>query len=136
MSKSEDSDKGVIFLGDDPDDAAKKVMSATTDSFGRIAYDPEKQEGISNLLQISALLSGDTLEKVVKDWQDKSSYGDLKSRVAKQVKDFLEQFRSTLERVDDTALYEKLTRDEASMNDKANKVLLKVQQAVGLRSSV
>src|SRR5581483_150806 len=32
MSKSEESDRGVIFLGDNPDEAAVKIMSATTDS--------------------------------------------------------------------------------------------------------
>lgn len=55
MSKSDESGRGIIFLGDDPDDAAKKIMSATTDSFGNIHFDFEKQPGVSNLLQIQAL---------------------------------------------------------------------------------
>jgi tryptophanyl-tRNA synthetase len=66
MSKSEESDKGVIFLGDDPEEAAKKVMSATTDSVGTVHYDLENQPGISNLLQIHALLAGETLDAVIK----------------------------------------------------------------------
>lgn len=134
MSKSDDTGKGVIFLGDDPELAAKKVMSATTDSIGVINYDPEHQPGIANLLQISALLSGDSIEAVAKDWHGKSSYGDLKGHVADQVQQFLHSFQQKLAAVQDEALHDKLTRDEAAMNAVATETLLKVQKAVGLRS--
>ena len=133
MSKSDDSSKGVIFLGDDPEAAAKKVMSAATDSVGTINYDPENQPGVANLLQISALLAGDPVEAVAKDWQGKSSYGELKSHVADQVKQFLTSFQQKLSEVNDDSLQAKLTKDEAKMNEVANQTLLKVQKAVGLR---
>ncbi len=58
MSKSSDNDKSKILLSDDPDVAAKKVMSATTDSVGVINYDYDNQPGISSLLQIRAMLLG------------------------------------------------------------------------------
>jgi tryptophanyl-tRNA synthetase len=51
MSKSDETGKGVIFLNDSPEDARKKIMSAETDSFGKIAHDRERQPGISNLLE-------------------------------------------------------------------------------------
>ncbi len=134
MSKSDDSSKGVIFLGDDPDEAAKKVTSATTDSVGVINYDLEKQPGISNLLQLSALLSHDSLDSVVKDWTGKSQYGELKTHVADQVRSFLEEFQNNFENVDTAAIEQKLVSDETAMNQQANQTLLKVQKAVGLRS--
>lgn len=134
MSKSDDSSKGVIFLGDDPDEAAKKVTSATTDSEGVINYDLEKQPGISNLLQLSALLSHDSLDSVVKDWTGKSQYGELKTHVADQVRSFLEEFQNNFENVDTAAIEQKLVSDETAMNQQANQTLLKVQKAVGLRS--
>lgn len=134
MSKSDDTGKGVIFLGDDPELAAKKVMSATTDSTGSINYDLDNQPGISNLLQISAILAGDTVQAVAKDWQGKNSYGVLKSHVADQVKTFLQDFQQKLAEVDNDLLLAKLTDDEAKMNHVANQTLLKVQKAVGLRS--
>jgi tryptophanyl-tRNA synthetase len=133
MSKSDESDKGVIFLGDDPDEAAKKVASATTDSLGNINFDMDKQAGISNLLQISALLSGDATDKVAKDWQGKASYGDLKSHVAEQIKQFLSEFQAKLAAVDENRLQAKLAADETAMNEAANATLLRVQKAVGLR---
>lgn len=133
MSKSEESGKGVIFLGDNPDEAAKKIMSAETDSVGVVHYDVEKQPGISNLLQIHALLSGETLDAVIEHHDGQESYGDLKKEVAEQVKEFLTEFQARLAAVDDGELAAKLQSSEAQMNDVANKTLLRVQQAVGLR---
>jgi tryptophanyl-tRNA synthetase len=109
-------------------------MSAATDSVGTINYDLEKQPGIANLLQISALLAGDPVDAVAKDWQGKSSYGELKSHVAEQVKQFLTDFQAKLANVNDEQLLAKLSADELVMNSVANETLLKVQKAVGLRS--
>jgi tryptophanyl-tRNA synthetase len=133
MSKSEESDKGVIFLGDDPDEAAKKVMSAATDSVGAVHYDLDNQPGVSNLLQIHALLSGESLDDVIKKHDGQESYGDLKKEVAEQVKEFLTDFQTKLAEVDEAVLFAKLQSGEAQMRDVANKKLLEVQQAVGLR---
>ena len=85
MSKSVEDPAGTIMLSDKPDAAAKKVMSATTDSVGSIHLDWAKQPGISNLMQVSALLQGETLNNVAKEWEGKSSYGDLKAKVANQI---------------------------------------------------
>lgn len=133
MSKSDESDRGGIFLGDDPDAAAKKVASATTDSIGAIHLDYDNQPGVSNLLQISALLAERPLQDVATEWEGKSSYGDLKSAVAEQVSSFLSDFQTRLAQVDENQLMSKLTSSEAKMNDIANAQLLTVQKAVGLR---
>jgi tryptophanyl-tRNA synthetase len=133
MSKSDETGKGVLFLGEDPKVAAKKIISATTDNVGRINYDPAKQPGISNLLQLLSLLQGDSLQKVIDKYQGQSSYGDLKKDVAQAVEAFLSDFQSRLAQVDDEKLNAKLVASEAAMNQIANKTLLKVQKAVGLR---
>src|SRR6266702_2085762 len=78
MSKSDESGKGVIFLGDPLHVAIKKIMSATTDSFAEIRYDMNKRPGVSNLLQILALLSNQSLEKTTEEWEGQPSYGALK----------------------------------------------------------
>jgi len=134
MSKSDESGKGIIFLGDDPDEAAKKIMSATTDSVGVINLDYDKQAGISNLLQIQSLLLNQPIDETARHWEGKSSYGDLKKEVSELVKDFLIGFQSRLQKVDDKALQAKLESDETQMNKTANETLLRVQKAVGLRS--
>lgn len=133
MSKSIDDPKGTILLNDTPAAAAKKVMSATTDSFGDIQFDFKEHPGVSNLLQMLALLSGQAQANVIEDWQGKSSYGDLKRAVASAVEEFLGQFQAKLSNVSDDAIYTKLEQSEATLTPIANQRLLAVQKAVGLR---
>lgn len=135
MSKSDNSGKGVIFLGDDPETAAKKIMSAETDSGGSIPskLDYEKQPGLSNLLQIQALLNNQPVNEVVANWAGKNSYGDLKSTVADSVRSFLSDYQNRLQNIDEQQIEAKLEASESAMNEVANTTLYKVQQAVGLR---
>lgn len=134
MSKSDETGKGIIFLGDNPDEAAKKIMSAATDSVGAVHYDPEKQPGITNLLQISALLANRPVADVAAEWKGKTSYGELKTHIAEQVRSFLTDFQQRLTAVDDAQLTAKLNAGEDAMRERAEKTLYKVQQAVGLRA--
>lgn len=133
MSKSDTSDKGIVFLGDTPEAAAKKIMSATTDNLGSVHYDLEKQPGVSNLLQIHALLAGETLQNVCKEHEGQASYGDLKKEVADQIAEFLTDFQDRLQQVDEEQILAKLEADEKLMNETANATLQRVQKAVGLR---
>jgi tryptophanyl-tRNA synthetase len=133
MSKSDESGKGVIFLGDKPEDAAKKIMAAATDNVGEINLDFDKQPGISNLLQIHALLSDEALDEVAKLHQGTTRYGDFKKEIAEQVAEFLKDFQAKLAQVDDQKLLAKLEASEKAMNEQANATLIKVQKAVGLR---
>ncbi len=134
MSKSDESGKGIIFLGDKPEDAAKKIRSATTDSFGKIEAANSEQLGIKNLLQILALTTGNLLDEVSKHYEGQTQYGPLKNDTAIGVAEFLAEFQERLAKVDDTQLMAKLEVDERQMNEVANATLLKVQKAVGLRS--
>lgn len=133
MSKSDETGKGVLFLSDTPEAAAKKIMSATTDSFGEIAFDTKERPGISNLLQILALLSGRPQADVNAEWEGKTSYGDLKKATAQVVSQFLTEFQTRLESVDEATLIAKLEQSEDAMRASAGRTLLRAQQAVGLR---
>jgi tryptophanyl-tRNA synthetase len=133
MSKSDELGKGVIFLGDDPKVAAKKIMSATTDDFANIQYNPETQPGISNLLQILALLEGKDLQEIIDIYAGQTQYGAFKKTVADAVEQFLTTFQANLDQVNEKSLQEKLAISEAAMNQTANKTLAGVQKAVGLR---
>lgn len=133
MSKSDESGKGLIFLSDNPAQAAKKIMSATTDSVGEINLDYRNQPGISNLLQILALFTDQSLDDVIKQHQGQTSYGELKKAVAEATEAFLTTFQANYQNVDTNALQAKLEASEAKMNEIANLTLLKVQEALGLR---
>jgi len=136
MSKSDESTRGVIFLGDDPKAAAKKIMGATTDDKAEIHFDRDNQPGISNLLEILSLLQGVTLQRVVEQFEGQTSYGDFKSIVASEVEMFLTNFQTQLSEVDDSAVIAKLEQSERDLALTANATLLRVQQAVGLRPKV
>lgn len=133
MSKSDDTGKGVIFLTDSPEEAAKKVMSATTDDKASVNYNPIEQPGISNLLQILALLRGDPLDDVEAAYKGQDRYGDFKRIVADEVAAFLTDFQGKLASVSDEAIHAAFERSEKLANEQANATLLRVQQAVGLR---
>lgn len=133
MSKSDESDRGIIFLGDAPEAAAKKIMSATTDDKAQISMDPINQPGISNLLQILASLKGEGLELIVAQYRGKTNYGDFKKEVAEAVSQFLTDFQTKLQAVDDAKLMAKIEQSEVKANQIANQTLVRVQRAVGLR---
>lgn len=133
MSKSTAAENSKIMLLDSPEAARKKIMSATTDSVGKIQYDMFNQPGISNLLQIEALISGMPLQDVISTWAGETRYGDLKNKVADTVASFLTDFQSRLSAIDDEQVYELLVAGEKYANDVAGKKLLEVQRAFHLR---
>lgn len=134
MSKSDETGRGIIFLGDKPEEAAKKIKSATTDSLGKIDAYNDAQPGIRNLLQILALMQGKSYGEAAEPYQGQELYGSLKAAVADAVGVFLLDFQKRLAEVDETELEVKLKAGETTMNEVANATLLKVQKAVGLRA--
>lgn len=133
MSKSDESGRGVIFLGDDPKVAAKKIMSATTDDHANIRFDPGTQPGISNLLEILALLKGQELANIIQTFEGQSQYGEFKAIVAKEVEQLLYRFQATLAATKESDIVEKLEQSERTVTLIANETLQRVQRAVGLR---
>ena len=133
MSKSTDSDKGVIFLTDNPAIAAKKVMSATTDDKASINYNPIEQPGISNLLQILALIRKHPTDDVESAYKGHSNYGEFKRIVADELSEFLTAFQAKLSDVNNNEIHSAFTRSELVANQQAKTTLRRVQQAVGLR---
>ncbi len=133
MSKSDGSERGVIFLGDPPEVAVKKVMGATTDDLAHIRYDRVNQPGISNLLEILALLRSSNLDDVVSEFEGHTKYGDFKQVVANELKDFLAKFQNQLQAVDMQDVISKMEASEDTLKRDANETLLRVSRAVGLR---
>lgn len=133
MSKSNPAPNAKIMLSDDPAAAAKKIMSATTDSIGKIQFDMFNQPGISNLLQIEALVNNLPLQDVISTWSGETSYGDLKQKVAESVATLLTDFQRKLAAISDQEILDLLTTGEAYANRVANAKLLEVQKAFHLR---
>jgi tryptophanyl-tRNA synthetase len=58
MSKSSDKAGHALNLLDPPKMLRKSIMRATTDSLNQIAFDPEAQPGVTNLLTIYQTITG------------------------------------------------------------------------------
>lgn len=133
MSKSSENQNGVIRLLDEPEIIRKKIMSATTDSIGKVQFDFENQPGISNLINIYVSLSGMKKEEVTEKFAD-SNYGTFKSAVADLV---VEEITKIQKRYNDLINSKKL---DTILNEGAEKTIeiAKVKyelmkQKIGLR---
>lgn len=135
MSKSSTDQKSKINLADTPAQARKKIMAATTDSLGVINFDWQRQPGITNLLQLLAILTNRPQAEVNAEWVGQTQYGPLKRAVAEAVATFLTDFQTRLAGISDETLLATLERSERAMNEVASITLLRVQKAVGLRST-
>jgi tryptophanyl-tRNA synthetase len=82
MGKSNASEAGVVFLLDSPTVIRRKVARAVTDNRMEVRYDPERQPGVANLLDILAACVDDTPTALARLF---SSYGELKAAVADTV---------------------------------------------------
>ena len=121
------------MLDDDPARAAKKIMSATTDSLGVIKFDMINQPGISNLLQIESSVSNVPLQDVISTWAGETHYGDLKKKVASSVSGMLEEFQAKMANISDEDVLKLLEAGEAYANKISKETLLRAQKAFGLR---
>ena len=133
MSKSTKSENSKIMLDDEPERAAKKIMSATTDSVGKVKYDMWSQPGISNLLQIEALVNDVPLSDVIAVWAGETRYGELKKKVASSVVEMLTDFQTKMADITDGQVLELLEKGEEYANKVANTKLAEAQKAFGLR---
>ena len=89
MSKSDENSKNFILLTDDPNVIRKKIKSAVTDSEGNVGYDPANRPGISNLLEIYSVISGEEITDIVDKYEGRG-YGDFKADLAEVVVSELE----------------------------------------------
>jgi tryptophanyl-tRNA synthetase len=133
MSKSAAAENSKIMLSDAPEAAAKKIMSATTDSVGKVQFDMFNQPGISNLLQILALVKNQPLAEVAAGWAGVTQYGEFKTAVAEEVKTFLADFQNKVAEISDGEVIRVLEDGEKKASKVAEAKLLDVQKVVGLR---
>jgi tryptophanyl-tRNA synthetase len=84
MSTTFSSEQGAVYIADTPDQIRKKFKSAVTDSDREVRYDPQSKPGVSNLLEIMSVATGDTIDSLVTRF-DGSGYGDLKEAVGESV---------------------------------------------------
>lgn len=132
MSKSDENEKGFISMLDEPKRIEKKIKSAVTDSEGIVKYDKENKPGVSNLLSIHSICSGETIEALEEKYAGKG-YGEFKQGTANAIIDVLkpiqDKYYSLLESDQlDTIL--DAGAEKASII--ANRTVVKAKKAMGL----
>jgi len=132
MSKSSESQAGVVDLLDDPDTIAKKIKRAVTDTGTEVRYDEASKPGVSNLLTILSVLSGRTVTELEADYAGKG-YGAFKTDVADAVLEVTTPIRErTMQWLADTSALDDILADGAARAEKvAADTVGRVYEAVG-----
>ncbi|MFC1744560.1 tryptophan--tRNA ligase [Candidatus Riflebacteria bacterium] len=133
MSKSDESPNSYIAILDPPAVIRKKFRRAVTDSETEVRYDPEKKPGVSNLLTILSVLTGEDIEKVASSFAGKG-YGPLKDRVADVVITTLEGVQEKYKDLENNKDYvmEVVNKGAERARKVAHKTLRKVYKKIGL----
>ncbi|HEX5449648.1 MAG TPA: tryptophan--tRNA ligase, partial [Gaiellaceae bacterium] len=84
MSTTGGTAQGTVLVLDPPDVIRKKLRSAVTDSGSEVKYEPQSKPGVSNLIEILAVMSNRAITDVEAAYAS-SGYGDLKNAVAEAV---------------------------------------------------
>src|SRR3954454_15824579 len=84
MSTTRGAPQGVVRMVDDPDVIRKKFKTAVTDSEKEIRHAPETKAGISNLLEIMSVATGESVVELERRY-DGFGYGQFKEDVGEAV---------------------------------------------------
>ena len=105
MSTTDGTEQGTVFIADAPDAIRKKFKSAVTDSGRDVRHDREAKPGVSNLIEIMSVATGETIEAIESRY-DGAGYGQFKEDVGEAVVSLLDPIRQRYEalREDDREL--------------------------------
>ncbi len=88
MSTTGGTAQGTVLMLDPPDVVRKKIRSAVTDSGRDVLHDPDAKPGVSNLIEILSVATGETFDAIQARY-DAQGYGPFKQDVADAVVDLL-----------------------------------------------
>ena len=132
MSKSAENVHSRISLLDEPSKIKKSIMKATTDSDGIIRFDPENKPGISNLLNIYSVLSGQSIDDITADYDGKG-YGDFKKDLVEITVDALAPIKARYEEIRYSDELRTILKDGAERAGAiAEKTMKRVKENFGL----
>jgi tryptophanyl-tRNA synthetase len=132
MSTTAGTPQGTVLMLDDPETIRKKVRSAVTDSGTDVRYDPEAKPGISNLLEIMSVATGEPIPELEARY-DGGGYGEFKSDVAEAVVALLDPIRMSYQelRSDAVELERLLAHGAAKARETAAPTLEQMYERMG-----
>jgi tryptophanyl-tRNA synthetase len=130
MSKSVES-QGTVNLLDDLSVVARKIKRAVTDTETEVRFDPATKPGVSNLLSILSVATGEAPEALAERYEQ---YGPLKTDTAEAVVELLRPIRQRFaDLAADPAAVEAVLRAGADKARATASVTLdRARRAVGL----
>jgi len=110
MSTTRGAPQGVVRMIDEPDVIRRKFKTAVTDSGRDVRHDPEQKPGVSNLIEILAVATGEPIPAIESRY-DGAGYGQFKEDVGEAIVTLLAPFQERYNalRADQTEL-ERLMR--------------------------
>jgi tryptophanyl-tRNA synthetase len=130
MSKSDEDPDGTILLLDSPDVVRAKLRKAVTDAGREVRYDPTNKPGVSNLMVILSLTTGESLDAIAGKYD---GYAQFKKDVAEAVVALLEPIQRRFHELEDPGAIEAVLADSADRAEAvASRKLSEAQQKVGL----
>jgi tryptophanyl-tRNA synthetase len=92
MSTTGGTPQGTVLIADAPDVIRRKVKSAVTDSGRDVRHDRDAKPGVSNLIEIMSVATGDSVDAIESRY-DGQGYGPFKEDVAEAVVALLDPIR-------------------------------------------
>jgi tryptophanyl-tRNA synthetase len=131
MSKSADTDAGLVGLLDQPSVIVRKFKRAVTDSGTDVVFDREAKAGVSNLLEILGAATGRTPEEVARGY---TQYGPLKADTGEAVVELLRPIQDRYRELmaDRAELASLLAKGADKARGVASKTLERAYSAIGL----
>ena len=131
MSKSAETDAGVVLLLDPPELIERKLKRAVTDNESEVRFDRAAKPGVSNLLEILGAATGRDPEALAGEY---TQYGPLKADTAAAV---VELVRPVQERyreleADPAGFAEVLAKGATKAGGIASATLARARDAIGL----
>ena len=132
MSTTGGTAQGTVGVLDPPETIRKKFRSAVTDSGTDVRHDPDEKAGISNLIEILSIMSGQEIPAIEARY-DGGGYGAFKQDVAEAVVAVLDPIRSRYEelRADEAQLRELLARGADKAREVSGPTLEQMYERMG-----
>lgn len=132
MSKSAENPHSRISLLDEDNKIKKSIMKATTDSEGTVKYDLENKAGISNLLTMYSVFSGETIGDLEKKYEGEG-YGTFKKDLVEVTIDAITPIRERYAEIRNSQELENVLKDGAEKaGEVAEKTMKRVKANFGL----
>src|SRR5215210_572235 len=132
MSTTGGTAQGTVGMLDPPETIAKKFRAAVTDSGRGVVHDPEGKPGISNLIEIMHVATGEPIDEIESRY-DGQGYGAFKQEVGDAVIALFEPIRQRYSelRADEGELRRVLAEGAAKAREESAPMLAAMYERMG-----